>query len=146
MPKLVCGCIAFHKPIPASTRQSRVVCFYGSGQSAVNLRLLAFPCDVERYFGIRTLVLPHFNLSQNCPSLQIVLKVYCRIAGPRIAWIGTVVRFSCRCCFGASCKNAAISELRNRPQWPQVRPRCRCWYLQIRCVCVQSWLCDGIRI
>ena len=46
MAKLAHGCLAFHEPLP--DRTLRVFCFYGSGQSAVNLRHLAFPAGVER--------------------------------------------------------------------------------------------------
>jgi surfactin synthase thioesterase subunit len=46
--KVVSGCVAFYEPLPEESRKLRAFCFYGSGQTAVNLKHLKFPAGVER--------------------------------------------------------------------------------------------------
>ena len=131
--KLAHGCLAFYEPLP--DRALRVFCFYGSGQSAVNLRHLAFPAGVERCLvelpgrGLRSGA--SSDGSALCHDLVAVAAEAADALAPLCAegpW--TVWAYSLGCAIGFEFLRAL--QQRRRQQQQQAWPPCRAFYLSVR--------------
>jgi len=130
--KLAHGCLAFYEPLP--DRALRVFCFYGSGQSAVNLRHLAFPAGVERCLvelpgrGLRSGA--SSDGSALCHDLVAVAAEAADALAPLCAegpW--TVWAYSLGCAIGFEFLRALQQR---RRQQQQAWPPCRAFYLSVR--------------